>query len=79
MPPRQASIRKLAALAGDLRAVQFHGEKRVFTNPPTEESKQQAVKQLQKSQRVAQFGQVATPKILRKPGQSISQRVPKIG
>lgn len=72
VPYYQIGIRKLAALAGDLRAVKFSGEKKVATNAPTEGSKQQAYKQLSKSQRVGQVG------TLQKMGPTIRQVAVKV-
>jgi hypothetical protein len=52
VPLYQYEMRKLAALAGDLRAVSFPKQHRVMTNPPTEGSKMFATKSLMRTQKI---------------------------
>lgn len=76
VPVHQLAMRKVAALAGDLRRKGIGGVKRPAF--PTEDSKQMAFKGLAKAQRVGEAWGFVTPGILNKPGPKISQLVPKV-
>jgi hypothetical protein len=78
VPEHQLEIRKLAAMAGDLRVAEFPGAKKVMTNAPTEGSKLTAYGQLKKTQRVGNFGAQARVGTLKPPGPSIKQIAVKI-
>lgn len=71
---KQASIRKIAAMATDLRMTGIGGVKRPPF--PTEDSKQQAFQQFQNSQKPGRFTTHTQAKHLRGPGASISQIAP---
>lgn len=68
VPLHQVEIRKLAAMAGDLRAVTFQNQKRVQTNAPTEGSKLEAYKQLKRTQETGKLAKFPKPKPFWKPG-----------
>lgn len=66
---------KIAAFGGDLRTSTFEGSKKL-TNPPTEDSKGFAFKQLSNAQKPGKFLNKVEPKHLVRPGPSIKQVAP---
>ena len=72
----QANIRKVAAMAADLRQKGLGGTKR----PPfaTEDSKQVAFGMLRNSQNQNRFAGAATPRTLTKPGPTLKQLAPGV-
>lgn len=76
VPVHQIAMRKVAAMAGDLRRTGIGGVK--MPAFPTEDSKQQAFVDLQKTQRVGAAGGFATPGVLNKPGPKIPQIAAKV-
>jgi hypothetical protein len=75
---KSASVmRKVAAMAGDLRMKGLGNVKRPPF--PTEDSKRFGFQQLQNSKAPGNFTTQTQPKHLRRPGPSISQVAPKLG
>ena len=76
VPLYQTAMRKVAAMAGDLRPRGIGGVKEPAF--PTEDSKQIAFKDLSKTQRIGEVGGFATPGTLNRPGPKIPQIAPKV-
>ena len=76
VPYFQLSMRKVAAMAGDLRMKGMGGVKRPAF--PTEDSKLSAFSTLKKDQGVSQAGGTSTVGLLKKPGPSLKSIVPKV-
>ena len=76
VPRFQISMRKVAAMAGDLRMKGMGGVARPAF--PTEDSKLPAFDALKQDQRVGQAGGVSTVGLLQKPGPSLKSIVPKV-
>jgi len=68
-------LTKIAAFGGDLRVSTFEGSKSL-TNPPTEDSKQVAFKNLSNAQKPGKFLNKTEPKHLVRPGPAIKQVAP---
>ena len=76
VPYHQLAMRKVAAMAGDLRKKGMGGVKRPAF--PTEDSKLPAFGSLRKDQSVGQAGGTMTPGLMQKPGPSLHSIVPKV-